>query len=632
MAEPMIETPLSSGATDVPNAPQSPSQGVNEASAVAAGYPVQHASKSLPAFDASTFKPLGQMSTSVATPATQKRGLPPVDMGTFKPLGGVTPNTQKETPEQLDQSEMARHRQNLTDVGTGIAKGVGQTVNSVSGLLNKIPWIGETLAPSAGVKAATAMETPTNTAQKIGTGAESIAEFFAGDEVLKGLSVAKKLGIAQKIAEYAKTNPTMAKMIEHAATSGRQGLVTTAQQLAHGASIGDALKTGAEAAGLGTAVGAVAEGAPAAYKATKGLISHSTLQEPLQSGIRDIVEDAAKTAPIEAAPEPNYAYRSRDAGEAGVPKAHAQSHGQATNDLSQAKTYAEPGQRGAVGGGVEKPQEVVRVDLNKLKPEDYKTRTSGGKSWTDFNRPLAEDEVTKVTPELEASEAAEKANAPSEPAPTKSIRKAVEQAGDKVHAASKADYKVLDDATNGRFQRFRDKLANGRRQLQNLSGSEEDVQKEASILKGQKETEDAMQEAFEEAKAKGIDPKLIDRADANFRKSQALYDLDNAVKKSTKGAHPDHSTPELLKESPETLNPKMLHSRINALYDSGRLQDALGEDGANKLFDHTLEHSGAYDKIMRNRKLGMIGGGAVLGAAGAGGYVAHKLAGAALGQ
>jgi hypothetical protein len=202
--------------------------------------------------------------------------------------------------------------------------------------------------------------------------------------------------------------------------------------------------------------------------------------------------------------------------------------------------------------------------------------------------------------------------------------------GDKVLAESKADYEALDEATNGRFQRFRDRLEANRRKLNNLTDSEEDRNTEASILKNQKETEDAMSDAFEEAKAKGVDPNLIDRADANFKKSQALYDLDTAVKRSTTGARPGVSHPDLLAEHPETINPKMFHKRINAMYDSGRLQDALGEEQANRLFDSTLEHSGAYDKIMRNQKIAKYASLPVATALG-GGYAAHRLGLIALG-
>jgi hypothetical protein len=211
---------------------------------------------------------------------------------------------------------------------------------------------------------------------------------------------------------------------------------------------------------------------------------------------------------------------------------------------------------------------------------------------------------------------------------SRSIRNVVQETADRIYDKSKAQYQVLDEATGGRFQRFNEKLEAGRKQLMNLSGSEEDVAKEASILKGQQETEAAMQEAFDEARAKGIDPQLIDEANANFKKSQALYDLDIAIKKSTEGAHPELSSPELVEDSPETVNPQKLSSRINSLYDSGRLQDALGEKGANDLFDHSLKNLSDYKKVMRNRKVALTAGkygAGVLGLGAAGHYVGHLL-------
>jgi hypothetical protein len=186
---------------------------------------------------------------------------------------------------------------------------------------------------------------------------------------------------------------------------------------------------------------------------------------------------------------------------------------------------------------------------------------------------------------------------------------------------AKSDYQLLDKESGGRIQRFRDKIEANRRKLLNLTDSEEDKATEASILKNQKATEDEMQDEFENLRKKGVPPELLDRADANFRKSQALYDLDNALKKSTVGAHPDFSTPALLEEHPETVDPKKFFNRINALHDSGRLTDALGDDGAEKLFDHALKHFGDYQKVIRNQKIAQYASGAgVLSSLGYGGY------------
>jgi hypothetical protein len=203
--------------------------------------------------------------------------------------------------------------------------------------------------------------------------------------------------------------------------------------------------------------------------------------------------------------------------------------------------------------------------------------------------------------------AAEDAGVDTSTLTAKSIRRVTEEAADAVKAQSQADYQALDEASGGRIQRFRDKLEANRKKLMNLTDSEEDKATEASILKNQKATEDEMHDTFDELRSKGVNPDTLKRADANFRKSQALYDLDNAIKKSTTGAHPDVSTQAALDESPETLDIKGLHRRVNALHDSGRLQDALGEEGASDLFDNTAISNMRATKVLRNRKIAEYG-------------------------
>jgi hypothetical protein len=105
--------------------------------------------------------------------------------------------------------------QNLADVGTGAAEGAANTVGSTTALvskaLNKIPYVGEYLAPSEGI---TALEqhtkgrsTPQNTAQTVGKLGEQTAEFFLPDaalsDVAKGLEVAKDAPAAAKIFSLA---------------------------------------------------------------------------------------------------------------------------------------------------------------------------------------------------------------------------------------------------------------------------------------------------------------------------------------------------------------------------------------------------------------------------------------------
>jgi hypothetical protein len=68
----------------------------------------------------------------------------------------------------------------LTPEGQGVLRGLGkgalQTVGSVSKLINKLPVVGERLAPQAGINALEQLSTPQTTPEKIGAGAEQGVE------------------------------------------------------------------------------------------------------------------------------------------------------------------------------------------------------------------------------------------------------------------------------------------------------------------------------------------------------------------------------------------------------------------------------------------------------------------------
>lgn len=404
------------------------------------------------------------------------------------------------------------------------------------------------------------------------------------------------------------------------------------------------------------------EFAKPAYRAVEGKFSPKYLQEPLQGDLKGVLDQTAQDSGVGGPPpDMNYAHdqsgasnmqhkvTTTDASGKKVGELAAQDTAPDTVNVRSNQVYDTANRgRGYGKAQIQKLLEETKNSGKKFVQSDISTTEDAQRVW----RKLEEEHPDAITHKEFKPKAAEgqpeplgskhqwtvdldKYNPPPAEAlkpvaPKGSIRDAAGDMGDKVLAESKADYEALDEATNGRFQRFRDRLEANRRKLNNLTDSEEDRNTEASILKNQKETEDAMSDAFEEAKAKGVDPNLIDRADANFKKSQALYDLDTAVKRSTTGARPGVSHPDLLAEHPETINPKMFHKRINAMYDSGRLQDALGEEQANRLFDSTLEHSGAYDKIMRNQKIAKYASLPVATALG-GGYAAHRLGLIALG-
>jgi hypothetical protein len=227
-------------------------------------------------------------------------------------------------------------------------------------------------------------------------------------------------------------------------------------------------------------------------------------------------------------------------------------------------------------------------------------------------------------PELQAGirrTAQRVAEAAEVPAPKNpSLFKTVEEAGDNVLAKSKEQYAELDKATGGKVQRFRDRLDNIRQQMNSLTGTEEDIAKEASLLKAQRETEDAMQEAFAEAKSKGVDLETLKAADANFKQSQALYDLDTAVNRATSGKPAGVGT----KGLSENVDPKKLAPRVTALWKSGRLQQAVGEENATDLMNYVGDAAKHQQTAIAIKNILKIAGVPTLGLLGLG--EAHHLA------
>jgi hypothetical protein len=178
-------------------------------------------------------------------------GLVPKDTSTDQ-SNATTPAATTGQPE----STLSKAGTMAEDVGAGFLKGAGQTANTVSSVLNKIPVVGKYLAPTEGINAATQTETPTNTAQKIGVGAEGIAEFFLGDEALKGLSIAERLGMASKVAKLAESNPVIARIISGGLNAARTGTTSAAQSALHApeGERGSAALSGAEYGAAGSAV------------------------------------------------------------------------------------------------------------------------------------------------------------------------------------------------------------------------------------------------------------------------------------------------------------------------------------------------------------------------------------------
>ncbi len=228
--------------------------------------------------------PLASLGTP-ATPATSAPAVAPTPSDPLASLGvpaTAASTQQQDTAQQQPPSLASRALGAGEDVAKGFVKGAGDTVSGVSHLINKIPVVGETLAPAQGTAALDQMDTAANTAQKVGKVGEGIAEFATGDEALEGLAKATKfVQLADKYKDVAKAlsiakdHPWFAKMIAEGSKSAIKGAIVGGAQGAIKGAQEDNTAGGAEAGalggGIGGGIGGVVEGAAAKTNPIKAL-------------------------------------------------------------------------------------------------------------------------------------------------------------------------------------------------------------------------------------------------------------------------------------------------------------------------------------------------------------------------
>lgn len=241
-----------------------------------------------------------QIDPNSITPIAQPAAPPTVQIDPFSitPLSGQQPASepavQPPTQSLADQ---------VNEVGDNLAKGFGkgvlQTTSGLGNIIHKVgeyvhPGLGEAVIPQSGLTAEQNMAQTHGTAQSIGAGAESVAEFLMGDEALKGLSMADKYAQIAKTMKMAEQSPRLMKALKIGADAARMGTVQGAQTgVKTGGDVGAALKSGALGAGtagvLGGVGSAIGEGASAVGNAG------SKIQE-----LGDVAANAAPKAEVAA--------------------------------------------------------------------------------------------------------------------------------------------------------------------------------------------------------------------------------------------------------------------------------------------------------------------------------------------
>ncbi len=197
------------------------------------------------------------------------------------------------------------------------------------------------------------------------------------------------------------------------------------------------------------------------------------------------------------------------------------------------------------------------------------------------------------------------------PEPSASIRDSVQDVANAVKTRSKAAFQTLDEASNGRWQRFDDQLANLRDKMSETSGIDDEAY--SKFEQRASDIESAQQDLIKNLVQDGkISPDLADKATADYKQASALSDLSQQIRSATKGR---------VGFDAEQVNVSSLRDRANKMFDSGRLQQALGEDGANRFMQQISEANRVGKTAISRAKLvknvakwaGIAGGATVLG-------------------
>ena len=200
-----------------------------------------------------------------------------------------------------------------------------------------------------------------------------------------------------------------------------------------------------------------------------------------------------------------------------------------------------------------------------------------------------------------------------QPSSAASIRDVASEISTRVKAQSQSIYKTLDNATQGRFQRFDDALDDIHSQLRDLIDGE-DPDHEGALIERLNTVQDAKDRAIEGLRAAGIDTDSLDKANALWKRGSALGDLAQHIRTSTSGMRPELAVG---KTSPETVSATKLFTRANSLYDRGRLQVALGVQKAQELLQtadmaflqaQKVENAQAWLKTAAKIGSGAVGG------------------------
>src|SRR5579862_574728 len=206
---------------------------------------------------------------------------------------------------------------------------------------------------------------------------------------------------------------------------------------------------------------------------------------------------------------------------------------------------------------------VTKDSLAATDEQQAAVRAGGGKP-----RPAVTNQTT-----AQPTAQSETPTASTPKTPSVGVRTAIEDVSNEVKAKAQKLYQQLDKESGGRWQRYEDQIKNLNDKMDEVNGIDDEAYDRLETKRNDIETSQA--QMLEDLKEKGVDPKVAEDAVAHYKQAMALRDLDKAVKGSTSG--------DVRVGLKETVDPKKFITRVQKLKDSGRLEQALGKDGADTL-------------------------------------------------
>jgi hypothetical protein len=192
-------------------------------------------------------KPVAAPAQAAPTPAPASQNVDP-----FAAIG-AKPVTASATPAAAPPAAEPTAKMPRTSLTEELAQGAGaatgEVVSTAAKGINKV-MPDSMQIPKEGIAALDANNEKNSrtSGQKLGGFIEDVAQFMAGDELLKGLSYADKLAKIAPVVKQLEQYPRLMKVLE---TGMRQGAVSGAQTAAHGGSAGESAGAAVVGGGLG---------------------------------------------------------------------------------------------------------------------------------------------------------------------------------------------------------------------------------------------------------------------------------------------------------------------------------------------------------------------------------------------